>query len=674
MNRIGNYIAILLCVMIGMQTFAQDYKFGKVSIDELNEKEHPLDKDANASILYENKNVRVEYRASEGFRLVTDVHKRVKLYTKEGFDQATEEIMLYKNGGSREVLNGLKAVTYNIVNGKVEGTKLKKDGIFKNEYTENIDQHKFTMPVLQEGSVIEYKYTVVSPFLSSIDRIYLQYEIPIKRIEVKIETPEYFAYNKFSTGFLPINIKESSYNSKFTFKTEAKFKAGVGGGFQKGSSYDIDFVMKVNDVKVSNVPAFEKEPYAGNIQNYISSLTYELSFVNFPNEPVDYRATTWENVSKNIFEASSFGGELAKHKYFKSEIDPLVEDAQNEIETVGLIFNLVKTHMNWDGNASVFTRKGVKKAFQEGVGNVAEINLMLTAMLKSKGIQADPVLVSTSDRMISLFPTIDGFNYVITRVVLGDGSVFYLDATDKYGLPNILPARVIRGMGRVINESGASQMVFLRPKKPAMKRCNMQYEIHADGSIKGKMGIRYMSYQAYNYRLKKGAVTEENRVNELKEFYGMSEVEDYSNTGLQTMGKGVGEQFSFESDNDITVMDNEMFFSPLVFLRTEDNIFKSEERNYPVDFGYGYANTYMINIKIPGGYEVMEYPKSGVFKLPNNQGSFTYRSNASNGVIQVSVNETINNPLITEDYYGALKEFYNQIIQKEEEQVVLKKI
>ena len=86
MNRIRNYVAILLCVMIGTKTFSQDYKFGKVSIDELNEKEHPLDKDANASILYENKNVRVEYRASEGFRLVTDVHKRVKLYTKEGFD------------------------------------------------------------------------------------------------------------------------------------------------------------------------------------------------------------------------------------------------------------------------------------------------------------------------------------------------------------------------------------------------------------------------------------------------------------------------------------------------------------------------------------------------------------------------------------------------------------
>ncbi|MFD2564262.1 hypothetical protein, partial [Aquimarina rubra] len=62
------------------------------------------------------------------------------------------------------------------------------------------------------------------------------------------------------------------------------------------------------------------------------------------------------------------------------------------------------------------------------------------------------------------------------------------------------------------------------------------------------------------------------------------------------------------------------------------------------------------------------------FKLPDNLGKFTFRSNVVNGMIQVVVDETITAPVIPASYYPAVKEFYNQVIQKENEQVVLKKI
>jgi hypothetical protein len=56
------------------------------------------------------------------------------------------------------------------------------------------------------------------------------------------------------------------------------------------------------------------------------------------------------------------------------------------------------------------------KAYKDKTGNVAEINLMLTAMLRYAGLNANPVLVSTRSNGIAMFPNRTAFNYVIAAV------------------------------------------------------------------------------------------------------------------------------------------------------------------------------------------------------------------------------------------------------------------
>jgi hypothetical protein len=65
---------------------------------------------------------------------------------------------------------------------------------------------------------------------------------------------------------------------------------------------------------------------------------------------------------------------------------------------------------------------------------VAEINLMLTAMLRYAGLDANPVLTSTRDNGIAVFPTRTAYNYVIASVKIADKQ-YLLDATSKYTLP-----------------------------------------------------------------------------------------------------------------------------------------------------------------------------------------------------------------------------------------------
>ncbi len=674
MKYLHNLLSALLLV-VTLNSFAQEYKFGKVSKEELLEQSYAEDSLAHAAILYESRNVYIDYNQSQGFQLMTEVYKRVKLYKKNGFDYATDEVFLYKKNSENEKVVGLKGVTYSLINGEVVKTKLKSEGIFKNEYSEFYDQVKFTMPSLQEGSVIEYKYKIISPFLSNVDRIYLQYQIPIKKINVELQFPEYFRFKKFTSGYLPVNLKESSKLDKVTITSKTRTGGDLREPVKSTTTRDvIDFKTIVNTINSSNVPAFKIEPYSGNIKNYISSISYELSHVDFPNRPIKYYSTTWGDVTKTIYSSTSFGDELKKKNYYAEDLKTIVSRSENETTRLAKVYSYVKNRMNWNGKYSVRTNIGVKKAYKEKTGNVAEINLMLASMLSSVGLDANPVLVSSSNKVVTLFPTLDGFNYVIVRVKLADGSLAYLDATDKYGLPNVLPDRVIRGSGRVIAKNGTSQSVNLRPKEPSVDRYIIQCQIDKEGVVNGKFNVRHMSYLAHDFRRMYGVKENEIKAERFKTKYEIDEIEEYAVKGVNEYGKGVSESFNFISFDQIELIDNEMYFSPLLFLRDKENVFKSNEREYPIDFAYGFTNKYMVNIKVPEGYEVAEYPKSGAFKLPDNMGGFSFRSILTNGMIQIMVNETINTPFLPSTSYPVIKQFYAQLVEKENEQVVLKKI
>ncbi|GAA4274127.1 transglutaminase [Aquimarina gracilis] len=668
-NKLLLVFALVVSVNIG---FCQEFKFGKVSEEELLEESYPANNEAQAAVLFENRDVYIQFTEIEGWQLITEVHKRIKLYKKDGFEYATDEVFLYKANRKKEKLIGLKGITHNLASGKIVETKLKNEGIFKNIYSEKYEQVKFTMPSLQEGSVIEYKYKIVSPFISNIDRIYLQYEIPIKHIAVDLKFPEYFNFKKLTSGYLPVNLKESIVMDKLTFKT--KNRTGTVSATNSSKVNVIDFKLVKNTIRGTNVPAFKIEPYSGNAKNYISSISYELSHIDFPSEPIKYYAKTWENVVETIYTSSRFGGELKKRNYFEEDLKEVVSISEEEIIKMFKVYAHVRQRMKWNGKYGVYTSAGVKKAYKERTGNTAEINLMLTAMLTSMGLDANPVLVSSSYKNTALFPTLDGFDYVITRVKRSDGSLAYLDATDKRGLPNILPDRVRRGSGRVIAKNGTSQRVNLRPQEPSINRCSLQIQIDDEGVVNGKFNALHLDYHAHLFRTTHGGKDNNDIAKSFKSKFEIDEIEELKVEGINRYGKGVSESFNFISYDQIEIIDNEMYFSPLLFLKEKENIFKSETRKYPIDFGFGYDNTFMINIRIPDGYEVTELPESKAFKLPENLGAFSFMSSINNGMIQIMVNKKINTPFISADYYPVLKQFYNQIIQKEADQVVIRKI
>ena len=408
---------LLICLVLNIQfLLAQDYDFGKISKEELLEKFNSSDTSAAASYLYKYRRSFFEYIQNDGFQLVTEIHERIKVYNKEGFDYATKKINLYKDGVDNEKIAELKAFTYNLVDDKIEDSKLKSEGEFDIELSKFYNQKSFTMPNVKEGSIIEYKYKVRSPFIAVVDEFKF-HDIPVKKLIAIFDVPEYFNYNVNVKGFLSVVPKIEHNNDEITFNTKSR-SGGTGYSSAKTTfnTSKINFIEKRSLYELTDIPAIKSEPFVNNIDNYRSSVKYELSYTKFPNAMLKHYSTTWEDVVKTIYKSTNFGSELNKTEYFEKDLEALMVDVSNPLEKISKVFDFVKSQVKWNGYYGKYTEDGVRQAYKERRGNVAEVNLMFTSMLRSIGLNANPVLVSTRDNGIPVFPTRDGYNYVISGV------------------------------------------------------------------------------------------------------------------------------------------------------------------------------------------------------------------------------------------------------------------
>ena len=632
---------------------AQNYKFGKVSKEELEEKFHPIDSTADASYLYKYRRSYFNYSDTQGFQLITEIHQRIKIYTKEGFEYATKSINYYNpDSGERESVNSIKGYTFYLKNGKVEKEKLSKDGIFQEKINEYNSRKKITMSKITEGCVLELKYTIVSPYPTSIEDVEFQKSIPIKKLKSQIEFPEYYTFKTIAKGYYSVPMTNTSKGSK------------IG---------NTNFRTEIFNFEDENIPALKNnEAYVANINNYRGGVKFELAQTNFISIGGDFKnySNSWETVSKQIFKSTSFGSELDKSSYYKDDLEKILANNTTDQDKIGAIFEFVKSQVKWNGFYGKYAEKGVRAAYKENTGNVADINLMLTSMLRSAGLEANPVLVSSRGNGIPLFPTLNGFDYVISIVQFPDNSYVLLDATELYSLPNVLPVRALNWDGRIVTKDGTSSWVKLSSTKHAIEDNMMMVKISDDLIVEGLIRTKYENLNALNFRKNYNHIKEEELIKDYEENNNI-ETEEFKILNQEDIYKDIVRNVKFSSEDLIEQIGNKLYIEPNLFLTKRENPFKLAERKYPVDFATAWRDINRVSIEIPEGYTVEKLPESFAIALPNNLGVFKYQvSQNGNKVKSLSILE-FNSAMIPSEYYAYLKDFYSKLVKKQTEKIVL---
>ncbi|MFC5682635.1 DUF3857 domain-containing protein [Flavobacterium sp. MAHUQ-51] len=664
-------ITLILFLTVGIAQ-AQDFKLGKVSIEELKEKIHPRDSAAAAAVLFEKAENKLVYSQEHGFLIELVVKARIKIYKKEGYDWANKSVRYYLSNASKESVMFSDVVTYNLVDGKIEKTKLKSDGEFDEMINKYWGQKKITMPNVKEGSVIEYEYTLRSPNISSPRDWYFQSDIPVNRSEYINYIPEFFVFNTNVKGFIQPKITVEKLNKNILLSSKER----VNNGQVTSTNFvneNVPYLETKTTYVVENMPAIKEEAFVNNIRNYTTSIEQELSMTKFPNSMPKSYSADWESVVKTIYEYEDFGPELNKTGYFEEDLKAVLAGLNSQEEKINAILNYVKSSVKWNEYYGYSCNDGVRKAYKDKTGNVAEINLMLTAMLRHAGLNANPVLISTRSNGISFFPNRTAFNYVIAAVENGD-QLILLDGSDSFSVPNVLPFRALNWFGRLIRKDGSSIAVDLMPKELSIDQKTMSFSFNEKGEVVGKIRSQKTKHRASLFRENIKGEKEDTYLEKLENNNNKIEISEYSRNNEKELNLPAVESYSFLGNNLIENIGGKFYIDPLLFLTHKQNPFKQENREYPVDYGFPFLDKLAVTIDIPEGYKVESLPKSTTLKMNEDLGVFKYLIGLNGNTIQVSVSNQINSSLVSADDYVNLKAYYQKMIEKESEKIILSKI
>lgn len=658
-------ILILLLLFSFSITVAQEFKLGKVSVAELEENFYPIDSTASAAILYNKARTFFSYDINFGFSINTEKIFRIKIYKKEGLKWANYKLA-YRIG--YEKLNDDRVefsdgVTYNLENGNVVATKLNGEGIFKTSVNKFWKEAEIAMPNVKVGSIIEFKYLVKSENIVEFPDFNFQYEIPVNYSEFVTEIPGFFVYKAVIKGGVKISAESEVVKGSLALADQ----------YDRTRTESVTFEQVNSKYIAKNIVALKEEPFVDNIQNYRISIFYELEKTQFYQEPVKNYSTTWEGVAKTIYEDKDFGTELKKRQYVDQDLAKILKNNASETEKMEVIFKFVQNKMNWNKQKGYYTDKGVKKAYIEGTGNTAEINFILMAMLNRAGIKTEPVLISTTENGVPVYPSRTVFNYVLAAVEI-EGKRILLDATNKQTAPNILPLYTLNWTGRLIRQDGTSEEIDLHPASLSKKILNMMVSVDEKGKLSGKYRLNSTDYEAFTFREKYADVNQQDYLEKVENDFPGMQISEYKVENSKDLSKPIIENFTFTADNQSDIIGDKIYLDPLLFFTPTKNPFVLENRDLPIYFGYPTQFKHNLNITIPAGYEVETLPKPINLVTEENVGLFTFNITSANNMIHIVINKEIKSVMVSADFYNTLKVFYKQMIDKLNEKIVLKKI
>ncbi|HEY4616897.1 MAG TPA: DUF3857 domain-containing protein [Flavobacterium sp.] len=659
-----NTLFLFLFIIFFSKINAQNFELGEVSKKELQEKLHPSDTNASAAILYKKARTFFKYEKNKGFVANHEYEYRIKIYKKEGLEWANFKVPYYVGyeNYNDDVVKFSKAMTYNLVDGKVVQTKLNNEGSFKKNVNEYWNEASIAMPNVKAGSIVEFKYILKSEAIVQFPVFKIQYGIPVNYAEYNTEIPEYFIYKPILLGF--VNVKSNSEFGTGYQNFEDRYSQSVNMSYKQINSTYI----------AENVPSLIEEEFVDNIENYRASIHNELEQTRFPEEKVKDYSVTWEGVAKSIYEDKDFGKEIDKSDYFAINLKTILKDAEKDSERLKIIFEFVKIRMNWDRKYGVFAKKGVEEAYRDRIGNVAEINFILIAMLKMAGINTNPVLVSTKDHGVPVYPSRTVFNYVIASAEI-DGKQVLLDATQKYTTQNILPLKALNWTGRLIRVDGTSEEINLAPTFQSNVNNTVLANVDAQGQISGKLRIQKTNYEAYSFREKNILISNETYLEKLENELGGLDISDYKIENRETdLMNPITETFTFVSNNHCERIGEKLFLNPLLFFTFQKNPFVMEKRQMPLYFGFPKQMRYNLSLEIPQGYEAESMPSTMKIATEDNTAVFIINSEAKGNIVQISIISEINKNIAAVEYYETIRNFFQKMIVAQNEKIVLKKI
>lgn len=612
------------------------------------------DTTSEAVILFEAGNVTFTGE-SNGTWINFTYYNRTLIRRKSGFRRASLQLTLQRGrNGYEEVFTDFEAYTHNLVDGRVITKPIGEGGRATQATSAFSWVEKFTFPTVHEGSIIEYKYTIKTPFiLNTLPRPWhFQHDIPTDWSQYSIITPDEYAYQYILNGYLNLDVNEIK---------PVKIKPIV---YRMRSDATAAFYA------MKQIPAFQLDEFMTSENDYVARI--EAISPNIRKGKADH-AFGWQGIDEVLMESTDFGQKIRKPGRFIEElVKPLIHQHTDSLALIRGIYELVRSQLTWNGYTSIWSADS-KEIWAKKTGDTGDINLLLVAALRAANLKAAPVILSTrtNGRPDKDFAILNKFNYLVASVQL-NGQDMLLDATDRFLQAGMLPIQCLNGFGRVIDPPN-SRFVSLMPTQKMTETKTAQFTLTEGGDLHGTLTQTGGGYTAWLLNKVMAAFGETKITETLRKTQETWQIEKVRVSNRDSTQLTFAANYTLTVPDMITESGDLLYLQPMASAGRESNPLKQPTRQFPIDISTPVEENHIFTITLPEHYVVEEVPKQLAISLPDNGGRFIYQINATGNQIQVISRFTLRKQLYNASEYSRLREFFAQVVTKQAEPVVIRK-
>ncbi|MEQ8518410.1 MAG: transglutaminase domain-containing protein [Cytophagales bacterium] len=619
------------------------------------------DPDAEALVLYDVAHSKfidiTEEKGSftvYGYNIEFTRKKRIKILKQSGIERANLSIGVYEAKGEGEKFRYLTAHVYNRdEKGSIQKTELNQESIYKEKINDNFSRYKAACPDVKVGSIVEYTYTLESPYKFNLYDWEFQTDIPTLYSQYRIDMIPFYEYNFIAQG-----LDKFDYHTSYQADTKRSSKY-----------YGVDFYDVINVYGMSNIPAFKEESFITTKDDYLMKMDFQLSKYQASKTTKKEVMSTWPKLCNDLIQSERYGvylkdsRSIAK-KVLAKEISNLSQDKK---EKARQIIEYVKKNYTWNGNYSYSATQKAKNFYKIRKGSSADINLFTVSLLREAGLKSRPVILSTRGhgKIKFNYPYMSFFNHVIV-FVMEEEFKYLADASEKLISYNRIPVNCMNSRGLVVS-ANSDDWVDLEINANSQNKIVLNLTINPDSlKCSGNVTIQALEYAAFykrdNYK---------DDTDELKDYLKKNGFESDKVKSINFEKLEMPYIIAAQGNSEIESIEGDLIIKPFLDFPYLENPLKLKTRDYPIDFALTREDQMESTIIIPDNYKPYELPES--ISIDNNlvKINLDYKQEGTQLVINglYAIKKSIYEP----NEYSTIKEYFQTIVDQFNKEIVLVK-
>jgi hypothetical protein len=507
----------------------------------------------------------------------------------------------------------------------------------------------FSMPAVEPGSIIEYRYRQAYPQGFRYFLLELQSELFIKQLNYRIIPP---LISKSDVRWVTFNVQD-----------EKRFQPVWDGSF---------------NIKAENIVPFKREPmmppeltvkmwawlyYSNELEMKPDKYWREYA------ERMHYRALSESNPTKTIrriVETITTANDTADEK-----INRMYQYVQSEIQNIGVREEREEEIGKPPTSVSPFKKNNTADdTLKRRYGTPREINRLFISMLRATGFDARVIELTTRDENFFQKSFADSFqfNSEITAIVAGDGSIKFYDPGTQYCPFGSLAWEKEAVTGLLY---GRKDSRFIDTPVTEAQRNNEDKKLlikpFADGCVEVQIESKMAGLRALELRSEMTGLTREQQRSRVlaaaKDHLPTATINESSVMISDTLNSlnTVDASYKFTLPQAATATEKRLLLKPALLIRRDENFLSAMARVNSLYFHYPWSETERYVIETPNGYEIEQLPDT----IDIDIGAARYRASFTRNGNQVIYERKliVNAISFTARQYATVKAFFDQTLQ-----------